>query len=262
MTEVDNMKKIFLMLIVCVMGMLMIGCGSSKKVAYFQNIDSISLAASRGLYDARIMPKDELTINVQTSDPLAATPFNLQRTNNNQNQIQGYLVGNDGCISFPIVGKIHVSGLTKEECEEVIKSKIQPYLSRTENPHVSVRMSSFRITVTGEVNSPGVYPVSTEKVSIVEALAQAGDLTIYGKRDNIMLIREDSNGEKHKIRLNMNDANLINSPYYYLQQNDIVYVEPQAVKARNTFFGSNTSIWFSLVGISTSIVTLLVNILR
>ena len=244
--------------------LMMVGCGSSKQVAYWQNIDSISLAASKGLFDAKIMPKDELTILVQTTDPLTSEPFNLRSTGqtSSKNQITGYLVDNDGMINFPIVGKIHVAGLTKTECEDLIKSKIQPYLARTENPLVSVRTSSYRITVIGEVNRPGVIPVSTEKISLVEALAEAGDMTIYGKRDNILLVREDKSGEKHKVRLNMNDANIINSPYYYLQQNDIVYVEPHKVKARNTFFGSNTSIFYSVIGITTSLASLLITVLR
>ena len=244
--------------------LMMVGCGSSKEVAYWQNIDSISLAASKGLFDAKIMPKDELTILVQTTDPLTSEPFNLRSTGqtSSKNQITGYLVDNDGMINFPIVGKIHVAGLTKTECEDLIKSKIQPYLARTENPLVSVRTSSYRITVIGEVNRPGVIPVSTEKISLVEALAEAGDMTIYGKRDNVLLVREDKSGEKHKVRLNMNDANIINSPYYYLQQNDIVYVEPHKVKARNTFFGSNTSIFYSVIGITTSLVSLLITVLR
>ncbi len=244
--------------------LMMVGCGSSKQVAYWQNIDSISLAASKGLYDAKIMPKDELTILVQTTDPLTSEPFNLRSTGqtSSKNQITGYLVDNDGMINFPIVGKIHVAGLTKTECEDLIKSKIQPYLARTENPLVSVRTSSYRITVIGEVNRPGVIPVATEKISLIEALAEAGDMTIYGKRDNVLLVREDKSGEKHKVRLNMNDANIINSPYYYLQQNDIVYVEPHKVKARNTFFGSNTSIFYSVIGITTSLASLLITILR
>ncbi len=244
--------------------LMMVGCGSSKQVAYWQNIDSISLAASKGLFDAKIMPKDELTILVQTTDPLTSEPFNLRSTGqtSSKNQITGYLVDNDGMINFPIVGKIHVAGLTKTECEDLIKSKIQPYLARTENPLVSVRTSSYRITVIGEVNKPGVIPVTTEKISLVEALAEAGDMTVYGKRDNILLVREDKSGEKHKVRLNMNDANIINSPYYYLQQNDIVYVEPHKVKARNTFFGSNTSIFYSVIGITTSLASLLITILR
>ena len=244
--------------------LMMVGCGSSKQVAYWQNIDSISLAASKGLFDAKIMPKDELTILVQTTDPLTSEPFNLRSTGqiSSKNQITGYLVDNDGMINFPIVGKIHVAGLTKTECEDLIKSKIQPYLARTENPLVSVRTSSYRITVIGEVNRPGVIPVATEKISLIEALAEAGDMTIYGKRDNVLLVREDKSGEKHKVRLNMNDANIINSPYYYLQQNDIVYVEPHKVKARNTFFGSNTSIFYSVIGITTSLVSLQITILR
>ena len=244
--------------------LMMVGCGSSKEVAYWQNIDSISLAASKGLFDAKIMPKDELTILVQTTDPLTSEPFNLRSTGqtSSKNQITGYLVDNDGMINFPIVGKIHVAGLTKTECEDLIKSKIQPYLARTENPLVSVRTSSYRITVIGEVNRPGVIPVATEKISLIEALAEAGDMTIYGKRDNVLLVREDKSGEKHKVRLNMNDANIINSPYYYLQQNDIVYVEPHKVKARNTFFGSNTSIFYSVIGITTSLVSLLITVLR
>ncbi len=249
---------------VVTMILMMVGCGSSKEVAYWQNIDSISLAASKGLYDAKIMPKDELTILVQTTDPLTSEPFNLRSTGqtSSKNQITGYLVDNDGMINFPIVGKIHVAGLTKTECEDLIKSKIQPYLARTENPLVSVRTSSYRITVIGEVNRPGVIPVATEKISLIEALAEAGDMTIYGKRDNVLLVREDKSGEKHKVRLNMNDANIINSPYYYLQQNDIVYVEPHKVRARNTFFGSNTSIFYSVIGITTSLVSLLITILR
>lgn len=249
---------------VVTMILMMVGCGSSKEVAYWQNIDSISLAASKGLYDAKIMPKDELTILVQTTDPLTSEPFNLRSTGqtSSKNQITGYLVDNDGMINLPIVGKIHVAGLTKTECEDLIKSKIQPYLARTENPLVSVRTSSYRITVIGEVNRPGVIPVATEKISLIEALAEAGDMTIYGKRDNVLLVREDKSGEKHKVRLNMNDANIINSPYYYLQQNDIVYVEPHKVKARNTFFGSNTSIFYSVIGITTSLVSLLITVLR
>lgn len=244
--------------------LMMVGCGSSKEVAYWQNIDSISLAASKGLYDAKIMPKDELTILVQTTDPVTSEPFNLRSTGqtSNKDQITGYLVDNDGMINFPIVGKIHVAGLTKTECEDLIKSKIQPYLARTENPLVSVRTSSYRITVIGEVNRPGVIPVATEKISLIEALAEAGDMTIYGKRNNVLLVREDKSGEKHKVRLNMNDANIINSPYYYLQQNDIIYVEPHKVKARNTFFGSNTSIFYSVIGITTSLVSLLITVLR
>ena len=147
-------------------------------------------------------------------------------------------------------------------CQDLIRDKVKPYLAETENPVVTVRMSSYRVTVTGEVNRPGVFPVTTEKISVLEALASAGDLTIYGKRDNVMLIREDVTGEKSIHRLNLNDANLINSPYYYLQQNDIVYVEPNKVKASGSSIGPSTTLWFSFLGIVTSVAALVVNIVR
>ena len=265
------MKKLVLSVFVAAMIMLMGSCKGSEQVAYFQNIDSISLAASRGLYDAKIMPKDMVTITVSASDPKAVSPFNLSVSNTLSATGQlsyaggtliGYLVDNDGTIDFPQVGRVHVAGLTKRECEDLIKEKIRPFLSETENPVVTVRMASYRVTVIGEVNKPGVVPVSTEKMSIIEALAQAGDLTIYGKRENVILIREDAQGEKHSYRINLNDANLIASPFYYLQQNDVIYVEPNKIKAKNSGIGQSTTIWFSFVGIVTSVASLLVNILR
>lgn len=265
------MKKILVLFIALAMIVLVGACSGSKQVAYFQNIDSVSLAASKGLYDAKIMPKDMLTITVKTLTPEASAPFNLAisnsigesgQLNSGSGSLQGYLVDNDGNINFPVVGTLHVAGLTKNECQDLIAQKIAPYLAKTEKPIVTVRMASYHVTVMGEVNSPKVVPVSTEKMSILEALAQAGDLTIYGKRNNIILIREDASGQKSAHRLNLNDANIINSPYYYLQQNDVVYVEPNSVKAKNSEIGSSTTLWFSIVGIVTSVASLVINILR
>lgn len=262
------MKKIVFTFVAVAMILVLAGCGSSKNIPYFQNIDTISLAASRGLYDAHIMPKDMLTINVHTTDAAASAPFNLSAAGASSSQgttasaTSGYLVDNNGNINFPIVGKIHVAGLTKGECEDLIKSKIQPYLSRTENPVITVRMSSYRVTVIGEVGSPGVIPVATEKMSIIEALAEAGDLTIYGKRDNVMLIREDAQGQKSMHRINLNDASIINSPYYYLQQNDVIYVEPNKAKAKDATISNSTSLWMSMVSILVSVASMVVNIVR
>lgn len=266
------MKKFFPTLLAAVSVVLILGsCASSKNVAYFQNADSISLAASKMLYDAKIMPKDQLTITVNTTDPEAAKPFNLavSQTLGTNGQIstgggnlQTYLVDNQGCIEFPVVGSLHVGGLTKTECEALIKDKISPYMAKAENPIVTVRMASYRVTVSGEVARPGVVSVPTEKMSVIEALAQCGDLTIYGKRENVMLIREDAQGEKHIYRLNLNDANIINSPYYYLQQNDILYVEPNSVKTQNASIGQATQLWFSFASILTSVAALVVNILK
>ena len=135
-------------------------------------------------------------------------------------------------------------------------------LFRSENPIVTVRMFSYSISVIGEVARPGTFQVSREKITILEALAQAGDLTIYGVRDKVKLIREDATGKKEFHTLNLNDANIISSPYYYLQQNDVVYVEPNKVKAQNSSVGSMTTLWFSATSILISLTSLLYNILK
>lgn len=264
-------KNVLSFSIFALMILMLASCASSKKVAYFQNAVDGVVERSEGLYDAKIMPKDILTITVSTTNPEAATPFNLTISNtlnatgqmySGSGVLQTYLVDNNGEIEYPVVGNIKVAGLTKNECQELVKSKIKAFLAEDEDPIVTVRMSSYRVTIIGEVRSPGVIPVGTEKMSILEALASAGDLTIYGKRDNVMLIREEANGQKTVHRLNLNDANIISSPYYYLQQNDIVYVEPNGVQAKNSAIGSSTTIWFSFVGIVTSVASLLVNILH
>ena len=265
------MKKLFFPLVLMTIVLLLGSCKSAKQVAYFQNIDSTRLAASRGLYDAHIMPKDLLTITVISSDPDASKPFNLSvsstlsadgKMGGSTGSLLQYLVDNDGNIDFPVVGTIHVAGLTKDECQKLILEKVKPYLSASETPVVTVRMSSFRVTVAGEVTNPSVVSVPTEKMSVLEALAQAGDLTIYGRRDNVLLIREEANGQKEAHRLNLNDANIINSPYYYVQQNDYIYVEPNNVKAKNSDIGQSTTLWFSFIGIVTSIASLVVSIVR
>lgn len=251
--------------------MLLTSCASTRQVAYFQNIDYVDFEQSRYLYDAKIMPKDILSITVSTTNPEAAKPFNLSvpTTFSSSNsslyttgQLQTYLVDNDGRIDYPIVGSLKVGGLTKSDCEKLIHDKIMPYLNKNETPVVTVRMINYKISVLGEVNRPGMFTVTNEKINILEALAQAGDLTIYGVRDRVKLIREDASGKKEIVTLNLNDASIINSPYYYLQQNDIVYVEPNKVKARNSSVGQTTSLWLTSTSILISLASLLYSILK
>jgi polysaccharide export outer membrane protein len=250
---------------------LFASCGSTKDVAYLQNSEEIDFARSEYLYDARIMPKDVLTITVNTVNPEAAAPFNLTVPTSFNNQtrstysqpiLQTYLVDNQGFIDYPVIGRLEVGGLTKSMCEKLLHDKIQPYLNAAENPVVTVRMSNYKISVLGEVNRPGMFTVDNEKINILEALAKAGDLTIYGVRNKVKLIREDAKGRKEIHTINLNDANIINSPYYYLQQNDIVYVEPNNVKAQNSKIGQTTTLWFSATSILVSLTSLLVNIFR
>jgi polysaccharide export outer membrane protein len=217
------------------------------------------------------MPKDQLTITVSATNDEAAAPFNMtvptpytvnQRSTYSQAMLQSYLVDNEGYISFPIIGSIRVGGLTKAEAENMILKKIKPYMAEAENPIVTVRMSGYQISVIGEVARPGTFTVSREKISILEALAQAGDLTIYGQRKNVQLIREDASGQKSIHTFDLTDADIINSPYFYLQQNDVVYVTPNKVKAQNSSVGSMTTLWFSATSILISLTSLLYNILK
>ncbi len=214
------------------------------------------------------MPKDLLTITVSTTDPQAAVPFNLTVPNaisisqsnslTSQPVLQQYLVDNEGNIDFPVLGKLHIGDMTKTDVEKMIQQKLQPYLKET--PIVNVRMVNYKISVLGEVTSPGTFTVSNEKVNIFEALALAGDMTIWGRRDNVKLMREDSQGERKIVELDLNDANVIGSPYFYLQQNDVVYVTPNQKKAKNSDVGTQTSFWFSGVSILISLATLIVTL--
>lgn len=249
---------------------IMSSCSSYKNVPYLQNPEVVNeLKKELPLYDAKIMPKDLLTIMVNTTDPEAAAPFNLtaQTAANNANTslysqptLQQYLVNNEGNIDFPVLGRLHVGGLTKNQAEDLVREKLKPYLR--EEPIVTVRMVNYKISVMGEVARPGTFTVNNEKVNILEALAMAGDLTIWGKRDDVMLIREDAKGKREIITLNLNDANLITSDHYYLQQNDILYVSPNKTKAKNSDIGQSTSLWFSATSILVSIASLLVTIFR
>ncbi|MBR6140184.1 MAG: polysaccharide biosynthesis/export family protein [Bacteroidaceae bacterium] len=264
------MKNIVNLFFIATVALLFVSC-ASRNVAYFKNSNSVSLDTSPYLYDAKIMPKDVLSITVSTSDDAAAVPFNLtiptpytlgQRNSYSQAMLQSYIVDNDGNIKFPLVGTLHLAGLTKNAAEQLIHDKIKPYMTEAENPIVTVRMINYKISVMGEVARPGMFTVANEKITILEALAQAGDLTIYGRRDRVKLIREDATGEKEIHVLNLNDANIINSPYFYLQQNDVVYVEPNKVKAQNSSIGPITTLAVSVTGVLVSITTLIFSLTK
>ena len=264
-----NKRNLWLLLL----PFLLTACQSYKKVPYFQNVEVVNEAEQQEkLYDAKIMPKDLLTIVVSCTNPELATPFNLTVASNagiavstssyvtTQPVLQPYLVDNDGNINFPVLGELKLGGLTKREAEQLIIDKLKPYMKET--PIVTVRMVNYKISVIGEVTRPGTFTISNEKVNLLEALAMAGDMTVYGLRDNVKLIREDANGKQQIVTLDLNKAETILSPYYWLQQNDIVYVTPNKAKARNSDVGNSTSLWFSATSILVSIVSLLVNILK
>lgn len=250
--------------------LLLAACQSYKKVPYFQDLEvNNQVMQQNELYDAKIMPKDLLTIVVSCTSPELAVPFNLiiaTPVNSNltntttQPVLQQYLVDNDGKIDFPVLGELHIGGLTKKQAEQMIVDKLMPYMKET--PIVTVRMVNYKISVIGEVARPGTFTISNEKVNLLEALAMAGDMTVYGLRDNVKLIREDAKGKQEIFTLDLNKADIILSPYYYLQQNDIIYVTPNKAKARNSDIGNSTSLWFSATSILVSVASLLFNILK
>lgn len=250
--------------------LLLVACQSYKNVPYLQEVRDVNQdTLSNKLYDATIMPKDLLTIVVSCTTPELAAPFNLivatqintaLTHTTTQPVLQQYLVDNEGNIDFPVLGELHVGGLTKKQAEQMIVERLKPYMRET--PIVTVRMVNYKISVIGEVARPGTFTISNEKVNLLEALAMAGDMTVYGLRDNVKLIREDANGKQEIITLNLNKAEVILSPYYYLQQNDIIYVTPNKAKARNSDVGNSTSLWFSATSILVSIASLLFNILK
>lgn len=249
--------------------LVVMSCASSRRVVYLQE-KSVEIPESSVAFDARIMPKDLITISVSTPEPEAALPFNLivpsaQSGSSlsslvSQPTLQNYLVNNEGEISFPVLGQLKVGGLTTQQTSEMIISQLHKYLK--EPPIVTVRLINYKVSVIGEVNRPNMYTVINEKINVFEALAMAGDLTIYGRRDRIRIMREDIDSHRHIITLNLNDANIIYSPYFYLQQNDIVYVEPNKAKSQSANIGSSTTLLVSVTSILISLAGLIVNILR
>ena len=268
-----NVRSLYESLFSCLIAaFLLASCQSYKKVPYLQDAGVVKdINQQENLYDAKIMPKDLLTIVVSCTSPELAVPFNLTVATpanaatastqlTTQPVLQPYLVDNEGKINFPVLGELKVGGLTKREAEQLIIDKLKPYIKET--PIVTVRMVNYKISVLGEVARPGTFTINNEKVNLLEALAMAGDMTVWGVRDNVKLIREGADGKQEIVTLDLNKAETILSPYYWLQQNDIVSVTPNKAKARNSDIGNSTSLWFSATSILVSLASLLVTIFK
>lgn len=265
------MKLIKSLFLITAALLLLGSCSSHKNIAYMQDGEYLKYTEQPPfLYDAHILPKDLLTITVHCSEPELAAPFNLNGNlqspattgstgSTGSTPQQTYLVDNNGDIDFPILGKLHLGGLTKGAAETMICERLKAYLK--EEPIVNVRMVNYKFSVLGEVGKPNTFTVANEKVNVFEALAMAGDMTIFGKRDNVKLLRADEQGRKEIILLNLQDPGIVSSPYYYLQQNDILYVEPGKSKIRSSEMGSITP-WISILSVLTSLTTLAVALFK
>ncbi|MCL3851831.1 polysaccharide biosynthesis/export family protein [Parabacteroides leei] len=250
-------------LVVC-MAVFLSACTSTKKIIYLQDVVPLKQQEIEQKYEVIIHSDDLLAIMVNSRDPELALPFNmpmityqLGSTSGGQQRVLGYLVDTNGDIDFPILGQIHAEGLTRMQLTELIKNKlIEGDLIK--DPIVTVQFLNFKISVMGEVGRPGSFTISGDRITLLEALSMAGDLTIYGRRDRVGVIREN-NGKRTILFHDLRSADIFNSPCYYLQQNDIVYVEPNKAKAGQSSINQNNSIgvWVSVISLLTTIAVLI-----
>lgn len=252
---------------------MLASCAQVKNIAYFQDkaIDHPEEIDKHG--GIVIQPKDMISIVVSSRNPELATMFNLPVVSYQagseivtaaQQKLMGYVVDNDGYIDFPVLGKIQVSGMTRWELSNEIKQTLlkEGYLN---DAVVTVEFMNFKVSVLGEVNNPGTYTIEGDKVTVLQAISLAGDLTIFGKRENVTVIREQ-NGERVFYNINLCSVDMFKSPAYNLLQNDIVYVEPSDIKARQSTLDDKglrmTSILISSGSLLVSIATLLATLIR
>lgn len=244
------MKKIIIPVILT--GLLITSCASREKIAYYQNIDQTEIVNKK--FETKIKNDDLLMIIVSAQDPVAVQPFNLMsnltvdptnQAGGGQRQQQLYLVDDNGFIDFPTLGKIEVANKTKAQIISELQNKISKYVI---NPIINLRIMNYKVTVQGEVKKPGTHTINSERITLMEAIALSGDLTNYGKRDNILVLREE-NGEIKSHRVDLTKADFINSDFYYLKQNDVVYVEPNKVAANSSAVGPNVSIYMTAISL-------------
>lgn len=241
--------------------LLFSACSSYKNISYFQDIDKILEANNHTIESEErekvIKPEDELSIIVSSVDPKTAAPFNLpavvaQSGGNMQlsttPNLQTYVVNSAGSVTIPTLGKMQLAELTLEEAEHFLETKLKPYLK---DPIVNIRFLNFKISVLGEVRNPGRHYFNDQTPNVLDALAAANDLTIYGKRDNILLIRRE-NGQKIFHRFDLTKSDMFQSPYFYLQQNDILYVESNIERQKDAEMSQNKQYNFSIVATAIS----------
>jgi polysaccharide export outer membrane protein len=223
-------------------------CASKKEVVYFQNAKGFETLVAQNNYTPKFKIDDVVTIHISTLNQEASLPFNLFR-GSSENGIRpeqvDYLIDEQGEIDFPVIGKIKIAGLSPEETRVLLRQKLSEYLK---DPIINIRLQNFSVTVLGEVKQPGTFPVIGEKITILEALGLAGDMTIKGERENVLVIR-DFDGTKVYTRIDLTRKEALNSPVYYLTQNDVVYVEPNRSAITSSSLDQRTSIAISIASL-------------
>ena len=231
-------------------------CVSRKEIVYFQNLPEEIARLDSVQSNFKIKPNDILGITVTAYDPSAVQPFNLilQSRGGVLAENQGYLTGADGYINFPVLGKIKAAGLSRAELAQHLTEKISEYIL---DPIVTINVLNFKVSILGAVNKPGTYAVQGERFTLPEALSLAGDLSVYGKRDNILILREN-NGKKDYAYLDMRDAKIMQSDYFQLQQNDLIYVEPNNAAIQGAIINPGTRTILSIVSLLITIIVVFI----
>jgi len=254
--------------------LLLASCSTPQNVTYFPDLTSGAQVVSSQINKIIVKPEDKLSIVVTTQDPALNNLFNLITTQNrvgtaysvSNGQVPYYTVDNHGDIKFPVIGKIHIAGLTRDQVAETIENDLVKN-EMVKNPVVTVEFANTGVSVLGEVAKPGRYEFNRDQLTILDAIAMAGDLTINGVRDNVLVLRRMDDGSQNACRVNLLDAGqLTSSPVYYLQQDDIVYIEPNDKRKRETTPNGNTpytpSFWVSIGSFATTIATLIITLAK
>ncbi len=239
-------------------------CASRKDFVYFQDGPLLDTEVNNMNTELVYQSNDLITIDITGADPETVQPFRLPPVTFEENisvlsvqgtlRVQAYLIDMNGNIDFPSLGTLKIAGMTRTQTVAFFKEKLADFIK---DPIVNIRLANFSISVLGEVARPGVYNIQDERVSLSEALGLAGDLTINGKRDNIFLIRE-IDGKKRFAKLDLTSVNIVNSPLYYLMQNDVIYIEPNKAKIRSSTYNPNTSIVISAIATLATISAILI----
>jgi len=244
---------------ISLLAIVITGCTSSKEIIYFQDTEGQQIQETLVNYEPTIQYGDIVSINVSALDAEAAIPFNNYETSItsigiSNTSIPTYIVNADGEIDFPVLKKIRAAELTIEQLTSKLEEALAIYIK---DPFVKVRLTNFKVTVLGEVRAPGSFPVLNERITIFEAIGLAGDLTIKGKRNAVTLLRE-KDGKRAFIPIDLTSKQLVNSPYYYLAQNDVLYVEPNKSKINSSSIGPTTSIIMGAIGIMLSVISIVI----
>lgn len=257
-----NNKKSFLKILSSLILVFILGsCVSKKEILYLQDIQKIANNEQALFSSPVIQPNDILSINVTTFDMEAAAPFNIimpartvqESTGFSNREQQGYLVSVEGNIEFPVLGTLQVGGLSRQELIEKIKNQISVYLN---NPIINITIANYKVTVLGEVQRPGTYNIPNERITLLEALGKAGDMTIYGKRNNVIILREQNGVKQHTI-VDITKSDFLNSPYYFLHQNDVVYIQPNSAQVNSAAYNRNSSVYISIASVLISLIVLI-----